>query len=477
MVTFSEAVDVTGTPQIALMIGKGKAQANYASGTGTTALVFSHSIVAADAGDVSIAANALALNEGSINAADTFKNPAVLTHSAVATSEGQLVDSAAPAVTAVAITSKVDDKDNERTYVTGDEITAELTFNEKVTVTGKPNLILLLWTEEADYHRTATYKSGTGTDTLVFSYTVTKTDSSNQYQYVQVGSNSLSEGTGTIQDAVGNDAVLAHAPSTRQKATVNPDTTSPRMRITTPSEAAANGDVVFTIDVDKALGEGPNALQASDFTIDGGTGVLAEVDPLPKGITKIGSGTNAKDVVERYTLTVTPTQTSNVAVTVTLDPDSVADALGNAITTVTATYDKTPPTVTITPPAAPDDDGKLLFTFEFSEPLNNDGFPVSAIDRSGSDNVRLRDGAPELAADSVPATPTYELLVTPADSTRDTTVLLLIGSVKDKAGNGLASDVQATYQVPVTNTPPVFVAWDAPGLTWCEGVTLGDTEV
>ena len=49
--------------------------------------------------------------------------------------------------------------------------------------------------------------------------------------------------------------------------------------------------------------------------------------------------------------------------------------------------------------------------------------------------------------------------------------------MKDKAGNGLASDVQATYKVPVTNTPPVFVAWDAPGLTWCEGVTLGDTEV
>ena len=65
-VTFSEAVEVTGTPQIALTIGEvTTAQADYASiSTDKTVLTFSRSIVAADAGDVSIAANALATQRG-----------------------------------------------------------------------------------------------------------------------------------------------------------------------------------------------------------------------------------------------------------------------------------------------------------------------------------------------------------------------------------------------------------------------------
>ena len=255
-----------------------------------------------------------------------------------------------------------------------------------------------------------------------------------------------------------------------------PDTTAPAMRITTPTMAAANGDVVFTIDFDKALGTGPSGLQATDFTITGGTGVLAEVDPLPTGDdapADMGTTANPKPVVERYTLTVTPDAMGDDSVTITLGPDAVADALGNVIVpgaSTTATYDITPPTVVITPPAAPDD-GKLLFTFMFSEPIQ--GFPVGAIDRSGSDNVRLLDGGPMLSDDSDPMMPTYTLLVTPADATVDTTVLILIGSVMDMAGNGLAADVQATYEVPVTNTPPVFEAWENPGLTWCRNDDRG----
>ena len=317
-VTFSEAVKVTGTPQIALTIGDGTAQANYASGTGTTALVFSYAIVAADAGAVSIAANALALNRGTINADDAFENPAVLTHAAVVTSEGQLVDSAAPTVTAVAITSKADaDDDEDIIYVTGEKITAELTFSEDVTVKGKPTLILLLWTEEVGYHRTATYdKAASGTKQLVFSYEVTKDDSSDIS--VQVGGNSLTLGSGvTIQDAVKNDANPAHVPSKQQIATVNPDTTPP---VATPSIPVLqkDGTVDFVFTFDEPLGTGFNDLEVTDFTIDGAHQIsAAQVADRPT-IDRDGTV---------YTLTVTPL-TASSAVTVTLNANTVKNLAG-----------------------------------------------------------------------------------------------------------------------------------------------------
>ena len=70
-VTFNKAVDVTGTPQLALTIGTVTKQASYASGTGTASLVFRYVVVTADtdADGLSIGASALALNGGTIDVA------------------------------------------------------------------------------------------------------------------------------------------------------------------------------------------------------------------------------------------------------------------------------------------------------------------------------------------------------------------------------------------------------------------------
>ena len=76
-VTFTQAVNVTGTPQLALGIASGTKQANYVSGTGTKSLVFRYTVVQADVDSdgISIAANALTLNAGTIlQAADGTTN-------------------------------------------------------------------------------------------------------------------------------------------------------------------------------------------------------------------------------------------------------------------------------------------------------------------------------------------------------------------------------------------------------------------
>jgi len=100
-VTMNEATTVStsgGVPTLALDLGGTTVQASYASGSGTTGLVFNYRVLATqtDTNGVSIAANSLALNGGSLT--DVAGNAATLTHSLVADNAGYLVDTTAPMV-------------------------------------------------------------------------------------------------------------------------------------------------------------------------------------------------------------------------------------------------------------------------------------------------------------------------------------------------------------------------------------------
>ncbi|MFA6014096.1 MAG: Ig-like domain-containing protein [Gallionellaceae bacterium] len=97
-VTMSEATTITGTPQLALNIGGTTVQANYASGSGTSALVFDYTILAnqLDINGISIDANSLALNGGTLK--DAAGNTATMTHALVSDNVNFMV----------ATTSKID---------------------------------------------------------------------------------------------------------------------------------------------------------------------------------------------------------------------------------------------------------------------------------------------------------------------------------------------------------------------------------
>jgi hypothetical protein len=104
-VTFSESVTVSGTPQLALRIGNDTVQATYASGSTTSSLTFTYTIQAnqTDATGISINADAVTLNSGSIlsTAASTA---ATLTQTAVGDNNSFLVDTTAPTATAITAT-------------------------------------------------------------------------------------------------------------------------------------------------------------------------------------------------------------------------------------------------------------------------------------------------------------------------------------------------------------------------------------
>ena len=93
---FNEAVDVTGTPQLTVTNDTNSNHTlSYASGTGTNELVFTLAIGAAnaatDADDVlSIGANAMALNGGTVKDAGTTDNATITNSAAIGTAAGTI---------------------------------------------------------------------------------------------------------------------------------------------------------------------------------------------------------------------------------------------------------------------------------------------------------------------------------------------------------------------------------------------------
>ena len=102
LVRFNEAVDVTGIPQVSVTngnegtgSGRGPHLLSYASGTGSNELTFSLVVAAADAATnaddvLSIGANALGLNSGTIKDAGTSTVSTITSVAGIGTAAGTL---------------------------------------------------------------------------------------------------------------------------------------------------------------------------------------------------------------------------------------------------------------------------------------------------------------------------------------------------------------------------------------------------
>ena len=311
-VTFSENVSVTGTPQLALQIGSATKIADYASGTGTAALVFEYTVAAGDTDTdgVSIGANALRLNSGTIG--DAAENAATLTHTAVSDNASHKVDTTAPEIVSngVAITSTT------AHYTTGEAIQATVTFNENVIVTGTPQLTLQIGSTT----KTAGYASGSGTAALVFAYTVAAGDT--DADGISIGANALSVNSGTIKDTAENAVVLTHtavsADSAHQVDTKTPSINTIAFTSTTAPYTA--GEVVQTTVTfdEKVFVTGTPRLQLQ-FSV------------LKKPAAyKSGSGTAA--LVFEYTVVAGEMDADGISIdadSLTLNGGTIKDVVGN----------------------------------------------------------------------------------------------------------------------------------------------------
>jgi uncharacterized repeat protein (TIGR02059 family) len=201
-VNFSEAVAVTGTPQLTLETGPTDRVINYVSGTGTTALTFTYTV---QAGDTSpdldyVGTTSLALNSGTIR--DLATNDAVLTLASpggagsLAANKAIVIDTTAPTVTGVTSSSL------NGNFILGSTVSIQVNFSENVTVVGTPQLTL----ETGATDRVVNYASGSTTSSLTFTYTVQSGDNSTDLDYINT--NALALNGGTIRDLASNNAVL-----------------------------------------------------------------------------------------------------------------------------------------------------------------------------------------------------------------------------------------------------------------------------
>ena len=147
--TFDAPVTVTGDPTFAFDLG-GASTASYYAGSGTTTLRFSHAVSGGSSGDedtngISWAANAIALNGGTIAGTDNAV-AAVLTHVAQSNLAAHKVDgrttAVTPATVTVAVTSTpmlmASGSSTADTYGFGETIVITVTVSEAVEVEGDP---------------------------------------------------------------------------------------------------------------------------------------------------------------------------------------------------------------------------------------------------------------------------------------------------------------------------------------------------
>ena len=204
-VTFSETVEVTGTPQLTLELGGGTRTAAYEGGSGTAALVFAYEVAEgeSDTDGVGVEADSVSPNGGAIQ--DIAGNPAVLDHQAVAADANHKVDGVKPALASTG-----------GAVVNGTTLT--LTYDEPLERSSTP-VVGDFTVSGGDQTRRVTRVSVSGS-TVVLTLDVGA-------EHLEAGIQvSYTPGTSKIRDVPGNEAeALSGEPVTNE----TPDTTSPEV--------------------------------------------------------------------------------------------------------------------------------------------------------------------------------------------------------------------------------------------------------
>ena len=209
-VGFNEPIEVTGTPQLTLNIDAATRVVDLGDvccDDGMDHLKFYYEVQAddRDADGISIAANALSLNGGTIR--DSGGNDAVLDlgEHVITNNADHKVDGSIDNPPAVEWAGVVSEPQSGDTYAVGEEITIDVNFNELVTVTGTPQLELTIGTatRTVDLNDRSLDEIVRG---IGFTYQVQAED--RDTDGISVAADALKLNGGTIQDRGGNDAEL-----------------------------------------------------------------------------------------------------------------------------------------------------------------------------------------------------------------------------------------------------------------------------
>ena len=202
-VTFSETVEVTGTPRLSLELGGGRRTATYEGGTGTAALVFEYEVAEGESDIDGVGVEADSLSGGTIR--DEAQNDAVLDHDGLAADSGHRVDGVKPRLAA-----------SGGAVVNGTRLT--LTWDEPLDGSSRP--------ETGDFTVSGGDRARTVTGVRVNGSAVVLTlDVGAEHLEAEIQV-SYTPGTNPIRDAAGNQA---EALSRQSVTNETPDTTPPEV--------------------------------------------------------------------------------------------------------------------------------------------------------------------------------------------------------------------------------------------------------
>lgn len=376
-VTFSEAVNVTGTPQLALNSG---GTASYTSGSGTNILVFTYTIASGEnASDLDYTStSALTLNGGTIQ--DAATNDATLTLPAPGASgslganEDIVVDTTAPTVSYFHRRSPL------TSPTSSDTLQFEVDFNELI---GGPGSI---GADDFDIVGTP------GTTATIIGVGVVNV--SNGTYYLDVSGGDLASYDGSvgisfstsmsITDRAGNP-VANTDPVDNETYTV--DNTGPTVTINKAAgqtDPTGNSPIDFTVVFSEAVTDFDDS---SDVTLSGTAGATTIVitgGPITYNVAVSGMSSSG---------TVIATIPAGAA------SDGVNTNSASTSTDNTVIYDGTQPSVTINQAAGQSDPANaspINFTVVFSEAVTdfNDAADVSLSGSAGATTVTITEIAP-----------------------------------------------------------------------------------
>ena len=418
-VTFDAAVTVTGTPQVGINIGGNARTADYTSGSGGTTATFQYTITSSDVSDsngIDVVANSLTLNGGTITGA-ARGDDATLTHSA-ANDSGETVDTVAPTLSAIDLTTASDTGSD-----TADDLTSDTTPTISFTAESGAS-VQIDWGNGAGFVA-ATTASGTGsaqTETLASAY------SSNGDKTIQV----------RLTDAAGN--------TTTNTLTVTIDTDAPTLSaidLTTASDTGSDTADDLTSDTTPTISF--TAESGASVQIDWGNGA------------GFVAATTASGTGSAQTETLASAYTSNGDKTIQV---RLTDAAGNTTTnTLTVTIDTDAPTLTAIDLTTATDTGS-----DTADNITSDTTPTIEFTAESGASVAIDwgNGAGFVAATTASGTGSAqtETLASAYTSNGDKTIQVRL---TDAAGNT------------TTNTLTVTIDTDAPTLTAIDLTTATDT--
>ena len=445
-VTFSAAVDITGTPQLELdFAGTPKPAACYLlASPNTTTMVCSYTVVAGDSAPNGIAIAANKLTGGTITATGSTTNNADLGHAAVAIDATHKVDGIRPTLVSATVAA--------------DGASIDLAFDEPFSLTNAALVAVTRFSVTAD-GSTVTVgglvfrDEGGGVYRTLRLQNLSPTITHGQAVIVSYADLTIGDDTrAVIQDLAGND--VASFTTGSGGVTTAPTVTAVDLTSTATTTTYAIGDeveatVTFSVGVDitgtpqleldfAGTPKPAACAAATNTTTMACSYTVVAGDVAPNGIAI------AANKLTGGTITATGSTTNNAV----LDHAAVAIDAAHKV-------DGIRPTLVTTGNGAPmtsTDGAKVILTFSED---------IGSVDRT---NITIMSGTDTLSpsAASVAGT-TVELALTTAltATTTNLTVALSADAVEDAAANGnLAVPATAVTNAVVTTTAPTVTSVD-----------------